>query len=436
MNLPPIDLSRIPRKALFFGVVGLAALLFFLVVLLNLRGGTEGPGNVELAVWGTLPGEEFEALLTKYKELREETTVNYREIEEKRYGEVLLGALAAGEGPDVFMIPNRGLPKEQNKLVPAPPELISLLQFQELYPAVVEEDFVDAAGGIYALPLYVDTLALIYNDDLFARAAVTRPPATWTEFKNLVPSLRVLNEQGQIVRAAAAIGGSESTIRPAADILSLLMLQDGAPIVDRERRAAEFGAGEGRSGVNALNFYVQFANAGSPYYTWNDTQQEAFEAFAGGKVAMVFGYASDLEAVKMRAPFVRARVAPVPQPGEETVATYPSYAGLAVSKQSPHAAAAWDFVVQTLANAEVMAAYANASGRPPALRDLIASALTTPNLSVFARQALTARSWYNPNEAATSAAFSEAIRRVIRGQVSVEAALREMEEVINGLLRE
>ena len=61
------------------------------------------------------------------------------------------------------------------------------LQIQNDFPSVVQSDFTIAptatTTGIYALPLSIDTLAMIYNKDMFDSAGIATPPATWDDFE-------------------------------------------------------------------------------------------------------------------------------------------------------------------------------------------------------------------------------------------------------------
>ena len=86
-------------------------------------------------------------------------------------------AFAEGNGPDVFEIGNRSLPKWQSVLAQLPAAYASQfgpLQLQNDFPSVVQSDFMTTSTptstGIYALPLSIDTLAMFYNKDLFDSA--------------------------------------------------------------------------------------------------------------------------------------------------------------------------------------------------------------------------------------------------------------------------
>jgi ABC-type glycerol-3-phosphate transport system substrate-binding protein len=162
------------------GIVVLLAMLYF-GVSSNLRRDTQPP-EVRLTVWGPFDeGHAFQAVSDDYKKIRGNVTLVYRPIPEANYYETLLEALAAGSGPDIFMIDNRSLPQQISKLAPLfenyiyptmrEPLGFGLLQFRDTFPRVAENDFV-WQGYIMAVPLWVDTLALIYSKDALDQAGL------------------------------------------------------------------------------------------------------------------------------------------------------------------------------------------------------------------------------------------------------------------------
>ncbi len=76
--------------------------------------------------------------------------------------------------------------------------------------------------------------------------------------------------------------------------------------------------------------------------------------------------------------------------------------------------------------------YTTDAGTPPALRTEIADASTDPVMSVFAAQALTARSWYEADSEKIDAAMNTAIGNVLAGSANSTDALTEAQSEING----
>ena len=115
-------------------------LILIIFIFSNLRS-TSTSQKATLTVLGFEDQSVFESLIQSYKTAQPNVTISYEEVEENNYESVLLNALAAGKGPDVFMIRNRALPREKNKLTPALPQQLTLSTLQEQFPQVVEQDF-------------------------------------------------------------------------------------------------------------------------------------------------------------------------------------------------------------------------------------------------------------------------------------------------------
>ncbi len=389
-----------------------------------------GP-QIALTVWGTENQELMGGVLGSYPNGK----VTYVQVPAAGYQSKLLAALAAGSGPDVFEVTNRSVPQWRSVIAPMPAAIaqsFGQLQMSQLFPDVVAEDFTQG-GQLFGLPLSIDTLAMVYNKDLFNAAGIAFPPKTWDDFDADAAKLRSVNPQGQITQAAAVIGGSSATVPNAADLLSLLMLQNGAQMTDEARTAATFATAN-NAGIAAFNFYLQFANAASPYYTWSDNIGKGLDSFVGGKAAIVFLYQSDLAALKQKAPFLNIGVAPMPQPTGATITiNYPRYAGFVAAKAG-QSAAAWNLILYLGMTDGVEQAYLRATGAPPATRLAIQASASDPALSIFAAQALSARSWYEVNDTQIANILNAAIQSVQVGAADPTKALQQAQTAVSQLM--
>lgn len=416
------------------GAAGLIVLLFA-VLLIVFKRPTLDTTKADLNVWVVMGKDALSQMGQTYTEnVHKNVTLHFQTVDAASYENRLLSALAAGEGPDIVMIRNRALPKLQKALSPVSPMQLTQTAFRNLFPQVAEEDFIEN-GRIYALPLYIDTLSMFYNRDLFDQAGITQIPKTWDDFRNAIPKLVSLDTRGQIVKSAAAIGGSKTTIDAAVDILNLLMLQTGVKMTDSDHRQATFaGSGAGSLGQQAFNFYLQFSNPNYSYYTWNDSQPNSIQSFASGKTAIIFDYHAKKSEIKKRNAFLNFSDAPMPQPAGATVdINYADYWGLAVSKQSRNANWAWDFILYAVTSPDNAAAYAAAINQLPALRPLIANKFANTEFAVQAKQALTARSWYQPDEEQVQNIFNTSIQNVLNGKVNARNALDQANDQIGQL---
>ncbi len=387
---------------------------------------------VKLSVWGVFDSQsELAEIFSQYEKLRTNVDIQYREFSPDTYERELVDALAAGRGPDVFMFHNTWLPKHAGKLAPATPDQITLAKLQELFPRVVEQDFAPD-GAVYALPLYIDTLALIYNKDIFDKKGVALPAKDWPDFQNQILKIRELDRRGNITLAAASIGGTSKSVNRAPDLLSSLMLQSGAKMVSGNFETATFASDEGR---DALRFYTQFADPTHKSYTWNDELHYSLDAFSEGSAAMIFNYQYNLRTLREKNPFLRVGVAELPQINPSARVDYPNYFGLAVSRQSRSVSYGWDFIVFATTRPEISKKYLATTKHPPALRSIINERLNDPEVGVFARSALSARSWPQVDNAAVDGIFSGMIEDVIYGRLELDRAISQAQAAVTELMR-
>ena len=137
---------------------------------------------------------------------------------------------------------------------------------------------------------------------------------------------------------------------------------------------------------------------------------------------------------KAKSPFLNIGIAPMPQPDNATIAiNYPKYSGLAVSRNSASVLGAWTFVINLTTSSSSEKIYIGDTGEPPASRDAIQNALTDPALSVFASQALTARSWHDSDSGKIDNIMSQAIQSVMSGSSNSDAALTEAQSEMNAI---
>ena len=351
-------------------------------------------------------------------------------------------SFAAGTGPDIWLMHNTWLPKHADKIQPLPQEvlkgeknpLFTIKDFQDQFLDVTLADLTQNSQ-IYALPIYVDTLGLYYNKDLFNTAGIASPPATWDEFNNDVKKLTTIDQRGNIVKSGAAIGTAEN-INRSTDILMLLMLQSGVQMTDSAHRSATFSqqVGGQNVGETALQYYTSFADPAKSVYTWNGQQHYSIDAFTEGNVAMMFNYSHQIATLRSKSARFNFGIAPVPQiTGTPVAVNFANYWAPTVSKQSANPVVAWKFLVY-LSSTQGATSYVNASDRPSARRDLIEQQKIDPDLGVFAVQALSARSWYQIDNSAIETIFAEMIDNVNFGRMSARDALEAVESEVNVLM--
>jgi multiple sugar transport system substrate-binding protein len=396
--------------------------------------------KVELEFWGVFDDSDiYQPLILDFNEKFSHIKIKYYKKNFQTYEKELLEAMASGRGPDILMLHNSWVPRYLNKVQIAPVELITLKEVRDNFVDVVYDDFV-TNNSLFALPLSVDTLALYYNKDIFNTVGIAQPPQTWEEFREAVKKLTIVDEKGDIVRAGAAIGTAYN-INRSTDILSLLMLQSGARMINKQKTKAVFDESvllEGKAfypGQRALEFYTDFANPLKSVYTWNSRLHYSIDAFYEGQTAMMLNYSYHIPTIRAKSPYLNFGISAMPQiKTAQKDVNYANYWGLAVSRNSSNSKEAWQFIVW-LTNSENARRYLEITKKPTARRDLISWQRNDLDLGVFAKQALTARSWYQVDNSAIETIFADMIESVVLGQATVRDALEKAASQMDLLMR-
>jgi multiple sugar transport system substrate-binding protein len=349
----------------------------------------------------------------------------------RQYEEELNNAIAAGKGPDIFTIHNDWLPRYQSKISPMDDGAKGAQSFSRRFVDAASDDFLVGAK-IYAIPLSVDTMALYYNEDLLKNAGIFDPPRTWDEFKDDVVRLTVFDkDKTTVIRAGAAIGADDKNVNRASDILSLLMMQSGSPMVDEEHKRTIFNEKLRDKNENsysiggmAFQFYTDFANPAKTIYTWNPAMDYSIDAFYQARAAMMLNYSYNIPVVKAKAPKLKFSIAPMPQiAGATRPVNYANYWAMTVSIGSSRPKESWDFL-SYISNPEISKKYLAKAGKPTAQKDLAEWQANGEdlNMAVFAKQSLTAKSWYQVDPITNESILNDAIKSVVLGRVTPEEA--------------
>ncbi len=432
----------------------------------SVAGGSSAPPKpVTLQYWRIQDDpSSLDTAIAAYKKLHPNVNIEITTQREQDYDRTLLEAFAQNKGPDLFSVPNVWLGEWKPKLLAMPKETtvltqqvnakqqvvtvkqkqptMSVLDFTNRYVEGVTKDlitqFVEKPGAapvpqIIGLPLSADTLALFYNRDMLKRGNIENPPITWQDLQDDAVKLTIFdtpasaptnsnapvqnfaNDAPKTIKQSGAALGLGKNVMNNVDILSALMMQNGANMSDENGYAyfANYTPATQEKmnppGVEALIFYQSFAIPGSPNYSWNAQMPQSLDAFIAGKTAFYFGYPNDTATIRERGSKIDFGVAPLPQIDTGSPANVLHYQAEVVSKKTAHPDEAWDFL-QFIAGQDQVQPFLTATKRPTALRALIGSQLNDADVAPFAGQVLTARSWYRGSDyGKVEAAFTQMI---------------------------
>ncbi len=407
---------------------------------------------LQLTVWGVAESSgDMSPLITAVTASHPNVRIKYEQRSADTYAADLVGALAAGRGPDIFAFPAGQLRRWQELLQPAPQKyslpvtqakrtLLSKQQvvvaktYTSLTPRQVEERFVStvandsvASGKLYGLPVAVDTLALAYNQALLDGSQVAQAPDDWVTFKDAVARLTRSDAAGNLQQSGAAMG-TGSNVTNAAALASLLMMQGGVqfPVNDEPVLAAR---GDVNPAAEALRFYSDFSQSSRETYSWNVRQPNDREALAAGRVAMAFLTPTQIAQVRRSQPSLPLVVTGVPQLAGASPAAVADYWLYGVAKASKDGQRAWGALQQLATNEGALAKFASSAKRGPTLRAVAAGLQAGDNAEVaaLADQALVAKPWfYGYDRPAAERAFAGALDRVAAATVTIDQALVDL----------
>ncbi len=439
-------------------IIGGAVVVAIIAVVLFMIGGnkTQAPPAVSLEWWGVFDDESsYAGVISAYKQLHPYVTITYKKFRMEEYENSLIQAWARGAGPDIFALPNSWIGKFQANefLTPMPASTrmawyqisrplgikqeltisykaapsITLNEVRNRFVSVVPQDVI-LQSKIWGLPQSMDTLTLFYNKDLLNYALITQPPSTWNEFIDIVPKLTILDSTGKIVQSGAALGTGNNIPR-VFDIVSALMMQNGATMVDAKGKMAFANSAADNAtsqpGLEALRFYTDFALPTKQVHSWDSQMPDALEAFIAGKTAFFFGYEYQRDIIKNQASKLNWSVGPMPQVDPARPVYYANYWVQSVAKRSTHANEAWDFI-QYLSRPDVVVKYLVTSGKTAALTSLVNVDIqdADPLISTFAQEAVNAKSWYHGRDpGAAETAFANMVRAVTTGTQTLPDAI-------------
>lgn len=434
--------------AVIGGLIAVWLLIFFIF-------GNQGKNaGVTLEFWGVFDtSDQMQPLLDDFTD-KTGIKVNYRSFTDlEDYRDTLLIQLAAGEGPDVFMVHSTWLPKYKNFLRTLPADFG--------YPlANVATDFVDAVGQtliladangidqLFGLPMYVDSLALFYNKTYFRNVltkAYSAPELTWNGVRDdSIGLTQVQSSSPTGFRLAGIALGRADNISRGVDIFYAMYHQLGGGDL------TVGGSVSSQAVSAALEFATNFTrNPVNQEYSWNsritaDLPDQEISAFARGRVAMILGFSYYYDAIKEMLGsgngsigIDEVAVAPLPQLGDPLVGNakvaVADFFALAAAKSSDVPNDAWRLIMD-LTSRESEEKYFQATKKPTSRRDLINSEKSDPAVGVFAEQAVYADTLQLADDQVFDAAVASVLNRIADGKLTPTAGASELVAVFqNGI---
>ncbi len=424
---------------IFFVVFIILALLVFTGVIGG--GGAQSQQAVggQVTLWGTYPQDVMNKLVSEYNAAHQKAgySITYVPIQAGDLNSKLAEAIASGTGPDLVVLSQDQILKNQSKLYAIPYTTVSEATFRSTFAG--EGEMFMLTQGIVGLPLTIDPLIMYYNRDLLEAGGFTTPPKTWNELTEKTPLLTKRDGNSNIVQSAVPFG-IYSNLNHARDVLSMLLFQAGNGIVTRQ--ADKFLPVIGISATQqtassqvappaeaVVKFFTQFVDPTKDTYTWNRSFTNARTQFISGQLAFYIGYASELPMIVAQNPNLNFDISKVPQSGTTGVQmTFGKIQALAIVKASKNRDAAL-YIASDLTGVEFSAKLIGAlipvSPVAPARRDLLAQVPQILFGPVLYSSAIISRGWYDPGADLTDPIFNSLVDNVVRGATNATQAVSD-----------
>jgi ABC-type glycerol-3-phosphate transport system substrate-binding protein len=274
-------------------------------------------------------------------------TVKYTKKNIEGYYQSLDEALSVvgQNAPDIFRYHATWRTDFDQYLAVLPTKYLSAEDYQKNFYPVVAQQLTDPEGKIKGIPLMYDSLALVYNRDLLARAGV-EVPLNWPQFRLTAKILTVMNEEtGRVIQAGAAMGLGEN-VDFATDIVGLLasqqLAQNSQALSDPDIKLL----------TDAITYYTSFYT-NDETKTWDAHFDNSTQAFARGEVAMIFAPSWMIHDILRLNPTLPLAVAAAPQADPLRPVDWATYWVEGVNVTGAHQEAAWQLLTY-LSRPEVM----------------------------------------------------------------------------------
>lgn len=431
--------------------IGLAVLLF-----VKSKKTPTSSGPVSLTYWGLFePNSVFQQVIADYETANPSVKIGYQQQSGlKEYRDRLTNAIGKEGGPDIFRIHLSWVPMFTDNLSVIPSSIYSTSDFEkDYYPSAISA--LKTPKGLVGLPVYFDSLALFYNEDLF-RAAGQNPPSTWEDLIKTACTLTVRDQTTGRIKTGGVALGSPANVDHWSDILGLMLLQNDADPAIPDA-CNDQGVCPGK---DALTFFTSFIknsacrNSEGAFLgsSWSDLLPTSTYAFATSQVAMYFAPSWRVFDLKNLNPNLNFKIVPVPQLTNEVKdkVAWATYWVESVSGNSTNPTEAWKFlkylssreVLEKLYLAQSNLGNPRVFGEPYPRVEMASMLVNDPWVGPFIAQAPFAQNWYLSSFTSDNGIndsiikyYEDAVNQAISGQDTIESLVTVTQGIAQVLSR-
>ena len=374
--------------------------------------------SVTLAGWASSP-EETAALrrtITAFERVNRNLDVKYSPISGD-YDAAMLARFAAKRPPDVFYVDSLDVPDYLPALEPLNDEIKATKNFttKPYYRRLLSAFTVK--GQIYGLPKDWSPLGMVGNRAMLAKAGVTNPPTTWTQFTQTLQRLRTSD--------AVPDGAPACLSLDWARILAFIYQNNGAWLNPAKTQSLINSA----QNVATLNIYMSWLKSGLAKTPQQLGVGWCGEALGKQKAALIFEGNWVYSFMQKDFPSVGFRVYPmIRNKARGNLSFTVSYS---IGKASKNKAAAWR-LLRYLAGKNGQAVWSKNSGFLPSRSDV----KPPPGRAAFVQEAPAARPWqFIKGFDRVNDLAGKELEKTFEGDQSVAAMLNAIDEATEDAIR-
>ncbi|RTL96189.1 MAG: sugar ABC transporter substrate-binding protein, partial [Hyphomicrobiales bacterium] len=287
-----------------------------------------GEVRVTVAEYSAKTGPYFEEVKKEFEAANPGITIKYEVVPWDVLLQKLTTDITAGTNADLSIIGTRWLIDFVQQDVAEPLDSYIKPEFKDrfidtfLSPSIMD-------GHTYGLPIAASARAMYYNKELFEKAGIAKPPATWTE----------LQEDARKIKAVGAFGFGLQGKEIETDVYYYYaMWSQGTEILNKDGTS-----GLGTPGaLEAAKLYKSMIDEGltEPGVTSNN-REDVQNLFKQGKVGMMITAPFLSNQIKEEAPNLKYGVAAIPAGPTGARGTYGVTDSIIMFKNSKNKDEAW-----------------------------------------------------------------------------------------------
>ena len=391
-------------------------LLATAVLLASTALAAAGTVRVTVAEYSSKTGPYFEKAASAFEAANPDTDIQIEVVPWDVLQQKLTTDISGNANADIAIIGTRWLIDFVSQGIAEPLDSYMNDEFKGrfietfLSPSVME-------GKTYGLPIAASARAMYYNKDLFEKAGITAPPATWDELKAAAEKIKALG--GEVYGFGMQGKEIETDV-----YFYYAMWSYGGDIMDADGTSGL----DSQAAIDAANMYKSLIDAGltEPGVT-SLNREDVQNLFKQGKVGMMITAPFLASQIKEEAPDLKYGVAPIPAgPGGDR-GTYGVTDSIIMFQNSQNKEEAWKFL-DFLFQPEQRIEFTKNEGFLPVTQAEAQDPYfaNDPDLKVFTDLLPNARfAPVIPGWEEVADLTSSAIQKIYLGEGEVEATLKE-----------